>query len=595
MQPSLFSPLDALDLADTAPGVDPLSTARPYQLAWADATMARWAAGPRCLGVAATGTGKTFLAALLARRVRDGGLDAVVPGNRRAVLFMNQRVVLTAQSAAEFAALLPDLEVEVEQGEERARGDGAIISACLQSLSPWRLRALGADRVQAVVWDEAHRYGPTHKLMRRVTEFFGPAVRHLGITATPDREDGKLGEVFGALAFDYGIWDAVADGYLVPPYLAYEICGDVTLHGCPVGDDGDFSGAALSQRMSEAGPVAAVVKAAIKWSNYANKREGRRPTVVSCSSVAHARLVADQLNEWDRQEGTGPAAAVAGELEPGDNARFIREFKAGGLQYICHFDVLTEGFDSDRPKVLVNGRPTRCRWVFAQNAGRILRPLRDVARRLGAEPDAAARRAMIAGSAKPGAVIVDVAGTDHKLAVDLLDVYRPGALPPAEVEEVRRRAADRAAAGLPSDPAADFAALRRLRREAEQQRWHGVRVDADLTTRMGDPFGVKVVPGREPPWVRGKRPTEKMRAALERCGLPAGEASGLSFWQAKHVLDVAAKRRAAGLCSYKQHRLLARFEIDGGTLTFEEARAEIDRLAANGWRKAAGHGGADGR
>jgi len=564
-----------------------VADARPYQLGWADAVMASWAAAPRCLGVAATGAGKTMGAALVARRVIDGELDAVAPGRRRAVLVVSVRTLLTHQLAADLAEMLPGVAVEVEQGADfRARGTAAVVSACLPSLTRRRLAALGPTRFQAVVLDEAHHYSPDHVHLTRVLEFFGPATRVLGLTATPDRGDGQgLGAVFDRVAFDYPIWQAVSDGYLVPPYMAYETCHGVRLDGVPTDAGGDFSADALNARMMEAGPVAAVVKAARYWSNYSNGRADRRPTLVCCASVPHAKLVATLLNEWHRSTGSGAAAAVFGAQHPADREVAMKDFREGRVQYICHFDVLTEGFDSELPKVMVNGRPTRMRWVFAQNAGRLLRPARDVARRLGAEPDAAARRALIAASSKPGAMIVDVAGCDHKLSVDLLDVFSRPADPPRLREEAAERVRAKSEAGLPADPAAEFAALRRLRDAEAVARWAGLLVGADTTARRVDPFDpLSVTPGREPPWVRGRRPTEKMVGALDRAGVPPADARRLTFWGAKAILDAAAARREQGLCSYRQARVLRAHGVDPRLVTFAEASAAIDRLAANGWR-----------
>jgi len=576
-----------------APGLS-LADARPYQVRWVADTFAAWGLTPSCLGVGATGLGKTFYAAGLAQRIIDGGLDALVPGNHRAMLFINHREHLVRQAAASFQQLLPKTVVEVEQADNRARGDPTkvgVVVACVPSLTPDRLRALGRDRFQGVVWDEAHRYGKNHKVRQRVFDFFGGSVRHAGITATPDRGDGSgLADVYDRVAFEDGIDWGCDEGWLVRPYQAYEICGEVRLDGCPVGADGEYEPGAISSRMMEAGPIAAAVRAAIKWSNYANGRDGKRPTVVVCASVEHAKLIAIALNEWHRNKGTGRAAAVYGEQSFADREVAMQAFRKGELQYLTHFDVLSDGWDTDRPKVMVNARCMRSRWLYGQNAGRLVRPDAAIVPALNAAPDAPSRLALIAGSAKPGCVMVDVAGTDHKLTVSLADVFHGKNVPPAVIERAKakaRAAGDRATdvGELTREAAAELRAeLKRQREEANAARWKGVLVDADLTTRFADPFDLfSIVPGREPNWHRGRRPTEPMRHRLTRAKIPTAEVNAMTFWQAKAMLDVIGRRRDEGLCTYGQARVLKQFGYDPNNITFKDAHRLIDGLARNGW------------
>lgn len=587
----------ALVSGDAPPGEPALTLAdgRPYQYGWRDGTLAAWGRAARALGVAATGTGKSFGAALVIRAVLDGALAPL--GREPRCLFIAHRSLLVNQAAAGLTALLPDKVVEVEMGEAKARGAADVVVASLDSLCiPRRLAFFREHRYAAAVWDEAHRYGLGNSKVKRVMDHFGADMRHLGITATPDRTDGQM--AFRELAFEYDIWKAVDDGYLVRPGLAYEIAGDLKLEGVKRTKDGEFDADDLADLMSSAGPIAAVVKAARKWSNFSNGHPARRPTVITCASVEHAKLVAVALNEWHAKDGGGAAGVVHSGQTPADQGAVLDGFRSGALQYVTHFDVLTEGFDSDRPKVLINGRPCKARWVFAQGAGRTLRPANSVRRALAAEPTAAGRRAIIAGSEKPGALIVDVAGTTHGLSVDLLTVFRDPLDDDEVVERARQRARDRSLDGIPSDPAADLKAVREAlaiertaRREekdrANAHRWKGVLVDTDFTaTRMADPFAPGAVAGREPPWARKKRPTLPMKQALLRAGVPREAVEGYSFWAAKTMLDVVADRRKKGLCSYKQLKTLTRFGVDANGMSFEEAGATLDAIAKSGWKYA---------
>jgi hypothetical protein len=83
--------------------------------------------------------------------------------------------------------------------------------------------------------------------------------------------------------------------------------------------------------------------------------------------------------------------------------------------------IATEGFDEPRAAVVVIARPTKSRSLLAQLVGRGTRPLPVVADVLGDLPDAEARRAAIAGSAKPFADVIDF--TDNSRCHDLASPF----------------------------------------------------------------------------------------------------------------------------------------------------------------------------
>lgn len=568
-----------------------LADARPYQFEWRDRVLDLWRTKTRVLGVAATGTGKSFGAALIARAVLDGALSALGRGER--VIFVAHRSLLVEQAARGLQALLPDKVVEVEMGEQRARGTADVVVASLDSICrPRRLGFFSPKRYGAIIWDESHRYGRRDGRVKKVLAHFGDDMRHVGLTATPDRTDNL--PAFDELAFEYDIWTAVEDGYLVRPGLAYEACGDIRLEGVGLTKSGEFDAGRLNDLMESGGPIAAVVAAARKWSNFSNGHPARRPTVIGCGSVKQAKLVAERLNEWHAREGSGAAVTVCCDNDPGERDFALRGFVSGRFQYITHFDVLTEGFDSDRPKVYVNARLTRTRWVYAQAAGRTLRPANDIRALLAATPDAAARRRIIASSSKPGAMIVDLVGTGHSLSCDWLQVYRRPDDDGDVLDRARKKARRRSLDGIPSDPAADMAAARaevareRAERKAEEDRryrdrWRGVLVDADLTTRVADPFRPDPRLAPEPNWARRKRPSPELKDSLVRAGFDRQEVNNMTLWQARNAIHAVITRRKAGLCSYKQMAVLNRYGVDATRMLFEDASATIDRIAANGW------------
>jgi superfamily II DNA or RNA helicase len=92
----------------------------------------------------------------------------------------------------------------------------------------------------------------------------------------------------------------------------------------------------------------------------------------------------------------------------------MKKFHDGSLQVLCNVGCLTEGVDVPAAEIVVMGRPTKSRSLYAQMAGRILRPLPNLVDHLDNGDD---RKSAIAQSAKPSALIIDFAGNSgrHKL------------------------------------------------------------------------------------------------------------------------------------------------------------------------------------
>jgi HKD family nuclease len=164
----------------------------------------------RNLVVAATGTGKTLIAAFdYERQVRAAGV-------RPRLLFLAHRKELLVQARDTFRQVLQDgafgeMLVDGELPRAWDHVFASIQSASRQDLIAHR----GAEHFRYVVVDECH-HAPAESY-RALVPHLKPEIL-LGLTATPERTDGKslLPDFDGHIAAELRIWHAMERQLLVP-------------------------------------------------------------------------------------------------------------------------------------------------------------------------------------------------------------------------------------------------------------------------------------------------------------------------------------------------------------------------------------------
>ncbi|MBA3499140.1 MAG: DEAD/DEAH box helicase family protein, partial [Deltaproteobacteria bacterium] len=160
------------------------------------------------LVVAATGTGKTVIAALDYARLRKGGADPTL-------LFVAHRQEILRQSLATYRAAVRDGHFgELLVGDNRPV-IGRHVFASIQAMHEKRLATVARDAYDVVVVDEFHHaHGETY---RELLSHFQPKIL-LGLTATPERTDGNsvLEWFDNRIAAELRLWDALDLGLVVP-------------------------------------------------------------------------------------------------------------------------------------------------------------------------------------------------------------------------------------------------------------------------------------------------------------------------------------------------------------------------------------------
>lgn len=319
-------------------------------------TQGRW----RNLVVAATGTGKTVVAAFDYQRLcqRLGGQPRV--------LFVAHREEILKQALRTFREVLRDHSF----GELLVGGASPAsfehVFATIDSVAARDLiQRCGADYWCMVVVDECHRLAADRfdTFVRQVR----PQVL-LGLTATPERSDGKpiLGyfdnRPDGAPAVELRLWHALDQQLLAP--FEYYACDDET----------DFSDV-VWQQPGEAAAIDKLVtgneaRARLiinEWRRLAGN-PSRSRALVFCVSVQHAQYMTARLNQ------AGIAAlCVVGETPPDERRRAPEMLARGEVSALVTCDLYNEGVDLPSVDTLLLLRPTQSPVLFQQQIGRGLR------------------------------------------------------------------------------------------------------------------------------------------------------------------------------------------------------------------------------
>ena len=331
---------------------------RPYQEEAIRAVQRDWADGlTDVLVTAATGTGKTetFLALLAEELGRDQKARALILCHRRELI---------EQPLERLWLRFPEMALQSGMVmADRNETDKRIIAATVQTLAdPGRVDAiLRHGAIGYLVRDEAHRaVTPTDMAILERLRFANPQMKHLGVTATPIRADGKgLKVVYQKESYHYGIREAVKGGALVPPrWLAIQTgisLANVSQH------DGDYSNSGLADVFETANCFDLVVESHRK---YADGRQAMAFT----PSVAGAYDLARRFTEAGY-----PAGAADGTTARNDRAGVLRDFRAGRLSVLVNCMLWTEGIDVPNVSCIHQVRPTRSDGAYVQMIGRGLR------------------------------------------------------------------------------------------------------------------------------------------------------------------------------------------------------------------------------
>ncbi|MFJ2718070.1 DUF3427 domain-containing protein [Streptomyces sp. NPDC087437] len=308
--------------------------------------------------VAATGTGKTVMAALDYR-----SLCKESDGSRPRLLFVAHRKEILNQSLRTYREVLDDASFGELLHSGQDPRDWNHVFASVQSLNVQRLEKLAPDHFDIIVIDEFHH--ATATTYRRVIDHFTPK-ELLGLTATPERMDGLnvQDEFFeGRITAEMRLWEALENDLLCPfHYFGIPDGTDLTNLGW---QRGTYADQELGNLYTGNHARARIV---VKQIRDKVSNPGAMRALGFCVTKAHARFMADFFRE------AGFKAVALDSDSPADiRAQALSELRSGNLQVLFSVDLFNEGLDIPDVDTLLLLRPTNSATIFLQQLGRGLR------------------------------------------------------------------------------------------------------------------------------------------------------------------------------------------------------------------------------
>lgn len=367
-------------MEEQGPGREPRAamSLRPYQAAAIDSARqmiaekrARGEPG-RALIVLPTGCGKTHTALTLIERAMtaDPSLRVLWLAHRAELLTQPAQALARQPVTAWMARVAGILD------GNRKRFDRRITFASQATIKTSLATYLSHGAPGLIVVDEAHRsavggYTKTMQALEDVGARAGQAPDWIGLTATPERNDGiSLAPWWGDVpAFTYGITDALADGYLCPPIFIdeqLEVDEDAQTEMAALADLGESD--RLGDLLMEQGVVDATVAAMEKHLAKSPQTGKPVPSLVFCASKKQAAATTDALKDAGWRAGL-----LLGDMNAGPRAALLTDFQHYNVDVIVNVAVLTEGTDLPRCGAIVAARPFSSKPLWIQAVGRGLR------------------------------------------------------------------------------------------------------------------------------------------------------------------------------------------------------------------------------
>jgi len=317
---------------------------RPYQNQLANDIRGAFGSGAnRPLAVSPTGSGKTVLFSYITSQVLKRGSRVIIVAHRREIL---DQISATLKC------------VGVPHGFIQAGKSTSTQPAMVASIQTLARRLDTIPAPDLVIIDEAH-----HSVSKSYVQMFAawPTAKFIGVTATPERLDGKgLGAMFDRMVMGPSVQWLIDNGFLAQPvyYAPREVVDLSQVHTIA----GDFDRSETEEIVDTPRITGDAVTHYVRFCN-------RQRAVAFCISVAHAQHVADTFNSCGI-----PSASIDGTLDPEVRKQRVEDLTAGKILVLTSCELISEGFDLPAVNAAILLRPTQSLSMHLQQVGRALRP-----------------------------------------------------------------------------------------------------------------------------------------------------------------------------------------------------------------------------
>lgn len=291
-----------------------------------------------------TGSGKTFTFFNYAKTIK-GNILIVVPS----VEIMTQ--------VYEHSLLFYHYSEVSRKGNRFYEDVRRVHIVIINSCNPKYIEYLSKFKFDLMIIDEAHHsYSPSYKRLIDLSNI----KKILGVTATPNRLDGKLiDEILHLKSFKITIQELIKKKYICE-LEGYSVRTKINLDDV---DDhnGDFNINQLYKKIGTQERNEMIL-------NIYNEKMTDRKTLIFCVNIKHSKEIAKLLND------SGIIARhIDGKMNRIQRSQILSAFKKGQIQVITNCQILTEGFDEPSIDGIILARPTKSRNLFIQMIGRGLR------------------------------------------------------------------------------------------------------------------------------------------------------------------------------------------------------------------------------
>ena len=310
------------------------------------------------LVIAATGTGKTIIAAFDYKRfcADNGGLPRL--------LYVAHREEILKQARGAYRQVLRDGSFGdlVVGGSQPIQTDHLFCT--VQSWNSREFDKLSPSHFDYIVLDEAH-HASADSYQKLISHIVPKSL--LGLTATPERSDGEdiRKDFGGAFTHEIRLPEAIERALLSP----FHYFGVPDLEGL------DFSTLAWKRGGYDSQELRDQLEGNLDRATWVMSQTERYVTDIKrvrglgfCVSVRHAEFMAQFCNDHNI-----PAIALSGESDKVLRSKVQRQLENREISFIFSVDLYNEGVDIPCLDTVLFLRPTESLTLFLQQLGRGLR------------------------------------------------------------------------------------------------------------------------------------------------------------------------------------------------------------------------------